>query len=70
MVPAASCRRLCTGERFDLFDNRLALFLLYSGNGLSAGMLSSSDPADLQLCRSSLEAVWEAIIPHREYAPV
>ena len=58
------------GNDFYLFDDRLALFLLYSGNGLSAGMLSSSDPADLQLCRSAFEATWKLSIPHREYAPV
>ena len=46
------------------------VFLLYAGNGLSAGMLSSSDPADLRLCRSAFEAVWKLSIPHREYAPV
>jgi hypothetical protein len=58
------------GNDFYLFDDRLALFLLYSGNGLSVGMLSSSDPADLRLCRSAFEAVWKLSIPHREYVPV
>ena len=58
------------GNDFYLFDDRLALFLLYSGNGLSVGMLSSSDPADLRLCRSAFEAVWKLSIRHREYAPV
>jgi hypothetical protein len=58
------------GNDFYLFDDRLALFLLYSGNGLSVGMLSSSDPADLRLCRSAFEAVWKLSISHREYAPV
>jgi hypothetical protein len=58
------------GNDFYLFDDKLAVFLLYSGNGLSAGMLSSSGPADLRLCRSSFEAVWKLSIPHREYQPV
>jgi hypothetical protein len=58
------------GNDFYLFDDKLAVFLLYAGNGLSAGMLSSSDPADLRLCRSSFEAVWKLSIPHREYQPV
>ena len=31
---------------------------------------SSSDPADLRLCRSAFEAVWKLSIPHHEYAPV
>jgi hypothetical protein len=58
------------GNDFYLFDDRLALFLLYTGNGLSAGMLSSADPAVLRLCRSAFEAVWKISIPHREYAVV
>jgi hypothetical protein len=58
------------GNDFYLFDDRLALFLLYSGNGLSVGTLSSSEPADLRLCRSAFEAVWKLSIPHREYVPV
>ena len=58
------------GNDFYLFDDRLAIFLLYAGNGLSAGMFSSADPADLRLCRSAFEAVWQLSIPHREYAPV
>lgn len=58
------------GNDFYLFDDRLAVFLLYAGNGLAAGMLSSADPTDLRLCRSAFEAVWQLSIPHREYAPV
>ena len=58
------------GNDFYLFDDRLALFLLYAGSGLSAGMLSSAEPADLWLCRAAFEAVWKLSIPHREYAPV
>lgn len=57
------------GNDFYLFDDRLALFLLYSGNGLSEGMFSSTDPADLRLCRSAFEAVWKLSIPHRAYTP-
>jgi hypothetical protein len=34
------------------------------------GKLSSADPADLRLCRSAFEAVWQLSIPHREYEPV
>lgn len=59
-----------TGNDFYLFDNRLAVFLLYAGNGLAAGKLSSADPADLRLCRSAFEAAWKLSIPHREYTPV
>jgi hypothetical protein len=58
------------GNDYYLFDDRLVVFLLYSGNGLANGMLSSTNPADLQLCRSAFDAVWALSIPHREYAPV
>lgn len=58
------------GNDFYLFDDRLAVFLLYTGNGLAAGMLSSSDSADLRLCRSAFAAVWKLSIPHREYTAV
>jgi hypothetical protein len=58
------------GNDFYLFDDHLAVFLLYSGKGLSAGMTSSADPAVLRLCRSAFEAVWKLSIPHREYAAV
>lgn len=58
------------GNDFYLFDDRLAVFLLYSGNGLSVGKVGSSDPADLRLCRSAFEAAWELSIPHRDYQPV
>ena len=58
------------GNDFYLFDDRLAVFLLYAGNGLATGKLSSADPADVRLCRSAFEAAWKLSIPHREYAPV
>lgn len=58
------------GNDFYLFDNRLAVFLTYTGNGLSAGMFTSRDPADVELCRSAFEAVWKLSIPHSDYKPV
>ena len=58
------------GNDFFLFDDRLAVFLLYAGNGLATGKLSSADPADIRLCRSAFEAVWKLSIPHCEYEPV
>jgi hypothetical protein len=58
------------GNDFYLFDDRLAVFLLYSGNGLATGMVSSADPADLRLCRSAFEAAWKLAVLHREYAPI
>jgi hypothetical protein len=56
------------GNDFYLFDDRLAVFLLYTGNGLAAGQVSSADPAVLRLCRGSFEAAWKLSVPHREYA--
>lgn len=58
------------GNDFYLFDDRLAVFLLYAGNGLGTGKMSSTEPADLRLCRSAFDAAWKLSIPHREYAPV
>ena len=58
------------GNDFYLFDDRLAVFLLYAGNGLSAGKVGSSDLADLRLCRAAFEAVWKLAVLHRDYAPL
>ena len=58
------------GNDFYLFDDQLAVFLLYAGNGLATGKLRSADPADLRLCRSAFQAVWKLSIPHREYEPL
>ncbi len=61
---------LLPGNDFYLFDDRLAVFLLYGGNGLATGKISSSDPADIRMCRSAFEAVWKLSIPHSEYQPL
>ena len=58
------------GNDFYLIDNRLVVFLTYTGNGLDAGKFTSRDPADVQLCRTSFDAVWRLSIPHREYHPL
>lgn len=58
------------GNDFYLFDDRLVVFLLYAGNGIGTGKISSSDPADIRLCRSAFEATWKLSVPHREYQPV
>jgi len=58
------------GNDFYLFDDRLAVFLLYAGNGLGVGKVGSADPAVLRLCRSAFEDVWKLSIPHREYGAV
>ncbi|MGH3319839.1 MAG: DUF6879 family protein [Streptosporangiaceae bacterium] len=57
------------GNDFYLFDDRLVVFLLYAGNGLATDKVVSTEPADLQLCRSAFEAVWKLAIRHSEYRP-
>jgi hypothetical protein len=58
------------GNDFYLFDNRLIVFLIYQGSGLAADKVTSTDPADIRLCRSAFEAVWKLSIPHRDYQPL
>lgn len=58
------------GNDFYLFDGQLAVFLLYAGNGLSAGMMKTADTAVTELCRRAFDAVWELSIPHRDYHPI
>jgi hypothetical protein len=58
------------GNDFYLFDDRLAIFLIYAGNGLATDEVASTDLVDIQLCRTAFEAVWKLSIPHRDYKPV
>lgn len=58
------------GNDFYLFDDLLVVFLIYAGSGSAAGKVTSTDPADIQLCRSAFESVWALSIPHSEYKPV
>lgn len=58
------------GNDFYLFDDRLVVFLLYAGSGLATDRVSSTDPADIELCRSSFDAVWKLATPHRDYYAV
>jgi hypothetical protein len=57
------------GNDYYLLDGRLVVFLLYTGEGLSAGYQASTDEADIQLCRSAFDAVWGLAVPHRDYEP-
>ena len=58
------------GNDYYLFDDRLVVFLIYSGNGLNAAYETSTDPADIELCRMAFDAVWKLAVPHRDYQPV
>lgn len=57
------------GNDFYLFDDRLIVFLIYAGNGLGTDKVTSTDPADIRLCRSAFEAAWKLSIPHSDYQP-
>jgi hypothetical protein len=58
------------GNDFFVLDDRLVIFLIYEGNGLGTDKITSTDEADVQLCRSAFEAVWELAIRHNDYKPV
>lgn len=58
------------GNDFYLLDDRLVMFLIYAGNGLAVDRVTSTDPHDIQLCRSAFEAVWKLAIIHRDYNPL
>lgn len=58
------------GNDFYLFDGRLVVFLLYAGSGQAIDRMTSTDSADIYLCQSAFEAVWEFAIPHYEYQPI
>ena len=58
------------GNDFYLFDDHLVVFLIYSGTGLNTADDTSTDPADIELCRSAFDAVWKLAVPHRDYQPV
>src|SRR2546423_10239553 len=57
------------GNDYYIFDDRLAVFLHYSGDGLAIDRTTSSDSAVVALCRAAFEAVWGVSIPHRDYRP-
>lgn len=58
------------GNDYYLFDDRLVVFLLYAGSGVGTDKVTSTDPADIRLCRSAFEAAWKASIAHSDYQPV
>lgn len=55
------------GNDFFMLDERFVIFLHYTGNGLNTDFVTSTDPHDIDLCRTAFEAVWQLSIPHREY---
>jgi hypothetical protein len=57
------------GNDFWLFDDELAIFLIFTGSGLVVDRLATTEPSAVQLCRSAFEAVWKLSIPDSEYQP-
>lgn len=57
------------GNDFYLIDDRLVVFLIYRGNGLNADYQTSTESADIHLCRSAFDAAWRLAIPHSDYQP-
>ncbi len=58
------------GNDFYLLDDKLVVFLIYAGNGLAMDRVTSTDPAAIELCRTSFDAIWRLAIPHNDYQPV
>lgn len=61
---------LITSNDFYLLDDALAVFLTYTGDGLSIDRLVSTDPEDLRRCRAAFDAVWPLAMAHGAYKPV
>jgi hypothetical protein len=57
------------GNDFYLIDGSVAVFMHYSGSGATTDIRTSSDPADIDLCRSAFDAVWRLAIRHGDYRP-
>lgn len=58
------------GNDFYVLDDELVIFLHYAGSGLNTALTTSTDPSDIELCRTAFEKVWALSIPHSEYKPV
>ncbi|QRX91962.1 DUF6879 family protein [Streptomyces noursei] len=61
------------GNDFWLFDNSLAVFLHFAGDGeLSpdGDEERTAEPSVVRLCSTAFEAVWRRATPHEDYKPV
>jgi hypothetical protein len=58
------------GNDYYLLDDEMVIFLHYAGSGLNIAMTTSTNPSDVELCRTAFEKVWALSIPHGEYQPV
>ncbi|MFF3005647.1 DUF6879 family protein [Kitasatospora sp. NPDC057940] len=57
------------GVDFWLFDDQVALFNHFTGNGQWADpdMETTTDPAVVKLCSSAFDSVWSRAIDHEQY---
>ncbi|MGL5809582.1 MAG: DUF6879 family protein [Nocardioides sp.] len=60
---------LIPGNDYYVLDDELVLFLHYAGSGLSTAFTTSTDPADVERCRTAFERVWALAVPHGDYQP-
>lgn len=58
------------GNDFWLFDQSVAIFTIFAGNGLIVERQRWTDPSVIRLCKAAFEAAWRLSIPHHEYKPV
>jgi len=54
---------------FYVFDDELALFLHYAGNGTNASFEITDDPQIVRTCREAFQAVWDLAPSFREHRP-
>ena len=54
---------------FYVFDDRLALFLHYAGNGTNTAFEVTDDLDTVRTCRDAFESVWRLTTPFRDYRP-
>jgi hypothetical protein len=57
------------GNDYYVLDDELVIFMHFSGNGLATAHTASTDPSDVEKCRTAFEQVWALATPHNEYKP-
>lgn len=55
------------GNDYYVLDDELVIFMHFSGNGLATAHTTSTDPSDIENCRTAFEEVWALATPHSEY---
>lgn len=54
---------------FYVFDDEIALFLHYAGNGTNASFEITEDAQTVRTCKQAFESVWQLATPFRDYRP-